>query len=285
MELRRHPRAWILLAVFALLLAMLFSLSRFLGGELTVAFLDVGQGDAVFIEGPNGNQILYDAGPPSGAVLRELGKILPFWDRSIDIVVMSHPDLDHSGGIPDVIERYDVDLLMEAGKFSGNGAYEAVEREVRRRMVDRLVARAGMRIELGQGAYIDILHPDRDVDHLDPNDASIVLHLVYGNTSVLLSGDLGVNEESRLAHELGESLRSDILKLGHHGSQTSSAPLWLAAARPKIAVISAGKNNRYGHPHKETLDRLAAAGIPYIETAKEGTIVYVSNGIEIRRKE
>lgn len=282
-ELRRHPRFWTLVVVSSVFLVLFATLLFVLDRTMVVAFLDVGQGDAVYIKGPNGNQILYDAGPPSGAVLRELGGIMPFWDRSIDIVVMSHPDLDHSGGIPDVLRRYHVDLLLEPGKFSGNGAYEVVEKEAELRGVDRIIARKGMRIELGDGAYADILHPESGLAEADPNNASIVLRIVFGKTQVLLSGDLGTREESRLALEFGDELRSDILKLGHHGSYTSNGPLWLAAVRPAIAVVSAGKDNRFGHPHREVLDRLAAGGIPVISTAEDGAIVFESTGVLFRR--
>jgi competence protein ComEC len=285
-ELRRHPKAWTIVGVGLIALVLLLALLRALDRAVIVAFLDVGQGDAVFIQGPNGNQLLYDAGPPSGAVLRELGRMMPIWDRSIDVLVMSHPDLDHSGGIPDVLRRYNVDLLLEPGKFSGNGAYDAVRDAVKNQDVHLMEARGGMRVELGSGAYADILYPypDEDVSHLDPNDASVVLRFVYGNTSVLLSGDLPTALESRLALRYGNALRSDILKLGHHGSRTSSGPLWLSAVRPRIAIISAGAENRYGHPHQEVLKRLELGDIPYLLTANEGSIVFHLNSADFQRE-
>lgn len=283
-ELRRHARAWTIVGAGLIALVLLLALLRSLDRTVIVAFLDVGQGDAVFIQGPNGNQMLYDAGPPSGAVLRELGRVMPIWDRSIDVLVMSHPDLDHSGGIPDVLRRYDVDLLVEPGKFSGNGAYDAVREVAQRRDVDRIEAREGMRIEFGSGAYADILYPDEDVSHLDPNDTSVVLRFVYEDTSVLLSGDLSTAFESRLALRYGDALRSDILKLGHHGSRTSSGPLWLSAVRPETAIISASAENRYGHPHQEVLKRLELGGIPYLSTGSDGSIVFRTNGTDFRRE-
>ena len=275
-ELRRHPRFWFTALLFALVIVSFLAFSQAVNRSVVVAFLDVGQGDAVYIKGPNGNQILYDAGPPSGAVLRELARVMPIWDRSIDVLVMSHPDLDHSGGIPDVLKRYRVGVLLEPGKFSGNGAYEAVKNAAERYGVRRLDAFAGMRIELGGGAYADILYPrpDTDVRLLDPNDASGVLRFVSNGTSVLLSGDLSRTYERALALTLGDTLRSDILKLGHHGSRTSSDPLWLSTVRPKEAIISAGRGNRYGHPHKETLEGITLAGIPYLTTFASGTIIF-----------
>jgi competence protein ComEC len=279
-----HPKFWslvsvTLLAVFSVTV-LLFSLDR----TVTVAFLDVGQGDAMYIRAPNGNQLLFDAGPPSGAVLRELGRVMPFWDRSIDVVVMSHPDLDHTGGIPDVLKRYDVDVLLESGKFSGNGAYDAVGESIESYGVERMIVSAGMRIDLGSGAYADILYPDGDTSSLDTNDASIVLRFAYGETSVLASGDLSSEYESRLALYYGEFLRSNVLKLGHHGSRTSSDQLWISAVMPEIAIISAGEDNPYGHPHRETLDVLGKMDIPYLETSKEGSIVFETDGVRLSRK-
>lgn len=248
-------------------------------GRLTVAFLDVGQGDAVFIEGPNGNQVLYDAGSPGGGVLRALSSVMRPWDRSLDIIIASHPDQDHIGGFPEILARYYVAVALEPGATSDNGTYAEVERDIAAEGSAHFLARKGMSVDLGEGAVLDILYPDRDVLHFDTNDASIVMRVRYGETSFLFSGDLPEKIENYLAMSGGEGVfRSDVFKAGHHGSRTSSGERFLDTIQPKIVVISAGKNNRYGHPHKEVIERLRARGIPYLLTATEGTVVLQSDG-------
>lgn len=252
-------------------------------GVLTVVFLNVGQGDAVFIEAPNGNQMLYDAGPPSGAVLRELGKVMPFYDRSIDVAVFSHPDMDHIGGFVDVLERYKVDVVLEPGASSTNGVWDDVERSIRAQGTAHLLARRGMTIDLGSGVEADILYPDHDMTNTETNSASIVMRIHYGETAFLLSGDLPKDLEEYEVATYGDRLHAEVLKLGHHGSRTSSSGTWLAAVHPDVAVVSAGLDNRYGHPHKEVLELLNELAIPYLGTFKEGSIKFESDGVAIKR--
>ena len=130
--------------------------------------------------------------------------------------------------------------------------------------------------------YFDILFPDRDVSKMDSNDGSIVGKLVYGNNSFMLTGDATTYTENLIEwNENGETLNSDVLKLGHHGSRTSSSILWLEKVSPSIAIVSAGKDNRYGHPHKELLDRLSTLHIPFLNTADIGNIIFKSDGVKL----
>lgn len=281
-----RSRPFLTIVVAALLVDLLI-FSAWLSsdrGVLRVAFLDVGQGDAVFIEAPNGNQLLYDAGPPSGAVLRGLGGVMPFWDRSIDAVMLSHPDMDHVGGFPEVFRRYDIDLVLEPGAISDNGAYDAVASAVRGEGAKHLLARKGMTIDLGGGVVAEVLYPDRETRGMDTNAASIVLRVSYGETAFLFSGDLPNNIEEYEVATLGSRLRADVLKLGHHGSRTSSSKALLQAVAPKIAVISAGKDNRYGHPHSDVIERLREFGIAHVGTYDAGTVVFVSDGERVLRE-
>ena len=282
--IKRRPLFTLLILLF---ICDAFILSAFFRHDrevLTVAFLDVGQGDAVYIEAPNGNQMLYDAGPPTGAVLRALNDVMPFYDRSIDVAVFSHPDMDHVGGFVDVFDRYKVDVMLEPGASSTNGVYDEAERVIAAHHIDRIIAKRGMTIDMGDGVAADILYPDRDMTNSETNSASIVMRIRYGNTAILLSGDLPQREENHVVDLDGSALHSQILKLGHHGSHTSSGEGWLRAIHPDIAVASAGLNNHYGHPHKDTLARLDQLGIPYLITFKEGTIAFESNGTVIVRK-
>lgn len=280
---RRHP--------FLLTIALLVFLDSVLicnllvreHPVLRVSFLDVGQGDAVLIEAPNGNQLLYDAGPPSGASLRALSREMSFLDRSIDVVVFSHPDVDHIGGFPEIFKRYRVGAVIEPHVSSGTGVYDATEEAIRNEHCAHFVAKRGTQVELGDGVVLDILYPDVDHAGADTNSASVVMLLHYGATAFLLSGDLPQKEEEQIAREFGGRLHAQVLKLGHHGSRTSSSPYWLAAVDPDVAIISAGLDNRYGHPHKEVLELLERLGIPYLSTFKEGTVSYESDGETVTR--
>jgi competence protein ComEC len=281
----RHSRPYLLviivLCVFDMLLAVvLFTLpSR----VLTVAFLDVGQGDAVFVETPGGAQLLYDAGPPSGAVVRELARVMPFWDRTLDVVLLSHPDLDHVGGFPDVLARYRVGVVLAQTDETSPPLVRAGEM-LARQGVGTIIPERGMVIELDDGITLEILYPISGEVFRETNSGSVVVRLSYGETSFLLSGDLPEAGEMRLVRLEGGMLASTVLKLGHHGSRTSSSEAWLRAVSPSLAVVSAGRENRYGHPHREVLDRMEMFGIPVYSTADSGSVVIQSDGTLVRRK-
>lgn len=244
---------------------------------LLIAFLDVGQGDAIFIEAPNGNQVLLDAGP-NNKVLRELSKIMPFYDRSIDMLIESHPDKDHIGGFVEVLRRYNVGLAMEPGVRSKSAAYKELNNLIAKKNIRKILARRGMRVDFGDGVYLNILFPDRDLSNVNTNTASIIAKLVYGKTSFLLTGDSPKAIENYLVSIDGKRLKSDVLKVGHHGSRTSASELFFGYVSPRYAIILAGKNNRYGHPHKETIDLLNQFEIPILSTINLGTIKIKSDG-------
>ncbi|MBI2046024.1 MAG: MBL fold metallo-hydrolase [Parcubacteria group bacterium] len=283
MQIFRNHRNTVILAVFLLLNLVIwyavFAESR--GGVLTVAFLDVGQGDAIFIEAPNGNQILVDGGP-NKSVLRALGEMMPFYDRTIDAIVATHPDQDHISGLIDVLNRFSVAAIFEPGANADTNAYKTLEKTITAKKVPRILARRGMHIVLDEGVYLNILFPDRDMSNVETNTASIVAQLHYGDTDVLLTGDSPQAIEKYLVSLDGKALHADVLKPGHHGSKTSSSLEFIGAVSPAYAVISAGKNNKYGHPHQETLDTLKQFGVSVLRTDKSGTIVFQSDGSSIR---
>ena len=279
----RHPL--LLVAVGLFVIDIIIGLQFFAQRRvLTVAFLDVGQGDAVFIQAPNGNQLLYDAGPPSGALLRSLSDVMPFYDRSIDVAVLSHPDMDHVGGFLDVFSRFAVSAVLLSGANSENGIYDEVVQTIAGNHTAHFIARKGMQVNLGDGVVVDVLYPDRDTTRMETNEASIVLRIHYGETAFLLSGDLPSALEEYVVAREGSNLHANVIKLGHHGSRTSTSPLFLVAVHPDIAVVSAGLNNRYGHPHKEVLDELKEFNIPALSTATEGSIIFESDGSQVLRK-
>jgi len=267
------------IAVFAVWYAV-FKESR---AVLTVAFLDVGQGDATFIQSPSGRQVLIDGG--SGrAVLRELGRVMPFYDRSIDIILATHPDRDHIGGLPEVLERFKVERVIEPGLASDTGVYKAFTESTSSEGASHVLARRGQVIDLGSGAYLRILFPDRDVTGFESNTASVITQLVYGDTEFILTGDAPRTIEQYVALLEKKFLESDVLKIGHHGSRTSSATVFVGWVDPEYGIISAGCGNRYGHPHQEVLDTFAKFEIETFSTCDEGTIVFTSDGNTLRIK-
>ncbi len=247
---------------------------------LKVAFLDVGQGDAIYIEAPNGRQILVDGGP-GPIILSKLAEVMPFADRSIDMLIVTNPDKDHIAGFVDVIQKYTVNEILEPGTQKTTRIYKTLEDEVVKHNVKKEIAHRGMHIILDaeKNIYIDILFPDRDMSSWSPNDGSIVGKLVYGKQAFMLMGDATKYTELLIKNnEAPETLHAQVLKLGHHGSHTSSSELWLEEVQPDIAIISAGKNNRYGHPHTDILERLTNFHIPYRGTYQQGTIILTTDG-------
>jgi len=253
-------------------------------GVLTVAFLDIGQGDSIYIEVPNGNQMIIDGGPSAGAELRALGQVMPFYDHSIDLVLATHPDQDHVGGLPAVIDRMNVMTVVTTENSSGTGAYAQFVKAMQEKQSRHVLARSGEKIILDDGVVLEILFPDRSTLGWETNTGSIVARLTYGSESFLFTGDSPQAIEKYLVSNDGSALHSNVLKLGHHGSRTSSSQIFLSAVNPDYAVISAGLNNRYGHPHKEVTDLLVELKIPSISTINHGNIVFKTDGTDLRIK-
>lgn len=282
-DFRKHS---ILIAVGVLITANFFiwyAVSAAERDTLTVAFFDVGQGDSIFIESPTGVQVLLDGGPDNG-VLAQLGSVMPFYDHSIDMLIVSNPDKDHFAGLVDVLKRYSIQNVLEPGTVTDTEIYKIFKDAVREEGIEPAIARRGMVIDLGGGVSLQILFPDRDVSGLSTNDGSVVAKLVYGDTSFMLSGDTTKNIEEYLTLLDGKNLDVDVLKLAHHGSKTSSSDVFLGATTPKYAIVSAGKENRYGHPHQEVIDRLNALNVKILGTYEMGTVVFESNGVQLWRK-
>lgn len=280
-RMKKHFRYYFILLLFAVVVLVWYAVfSEDRAGELTVAFLDIGQGDAVFVDSVGGQQMLIDGGS-NKQVLQELSKVMPFYDRTIDIVLATHPDSDHIGGLPGVFKRYNVDLVVESGLVSNSAIYKEFDRLVNEENSKRIFARRGMKVSLGEEVYLLILFPNVDVDDWDANDASIVAKLVYGDTSFLLTGDSPKKIEKYLASIDAGNLKVDVLKVGHHGSKTSTSEIFVGYASPEYAIISAGKDNRYGHPHQEVLDILNKFEIQILRTDESGTILMKSDGENI----
>jgi competence protein ComEC len=251
-------------------------------GVLRVSYLDVGQGDSILIESPRGARILIDGGK-NARVLQELGAEIPFGSRTIDVVLATHPDLDHIGGLPHVFERYEVGLLLEPCVSDEGADYSALLDAVQAEGSMHICAREGMRVQVDEEVVLEVLFPDREVSGMEANSASLVTRLTYGDTAFLFMGDSPVAIEEYLAGRFADALQSDVLKLGHHGSKTSTSDTLLGYADPRYAVVSAGCGNSYGHPHREVLERLEAFDVSVVQTCEEGTVRFLSDGTLVRR--
>lgn len=245
---------------------------------LEINFYDVGQGEAVFIETPNRKQILIDGGPDL-TILEKLGKELPFWDRYIDLVILTHPEYDHLGGLIEVVKRYKIGGILTTGVIRDTAEYKEWERVIKKENIPVYTAYFGETIEVDRNINLIILHPLESLEGKKvkkSNNTSVVLQLVYKDFELLLTGDIEKEIEQKLVN-FSISLNSDVLKVAHHGSKTSTSKSFVRVVNPVVAVISAGKDNPYKHPHKEVLDNLA--GIPVFVTARDGDIKVLSNGL------
>ncbi|MBL1434189.1 MBL fold metallo-hydrolase [Candidatus Wolfebacteria bacterium] len=272
-EMIRAGIIFSLVLVQAMLLISILTPKNF-----AIAFLDVGQGDAIYIQAPNGNDMLIDGGSGE-SVLRALAGVMDISDREINVVVATHPDKDHIGGLIPVLDRYSVTHFLDPGVVNNTLVYK----ELSKRVVEQTqytVARKGMRIHLGPDTVADVLFPNRDIEG-DINNASVILRVSYKKSSILLTGDAGKGVERII---LDEDIESDILKAGHHGSKTSSDIVFLRKVSPEHVILSVGAQNRYGHPHVNVLSALASIGTNILSTAEEGTIVFISDGESLVRK-
>ncbi len=246
-------------------------------GMLTFAVLNIGQGDALFIESPTGTQVIVDGGPGKN-LMREISSVVPWYDRHIDMIVVTNPDRDHYEGFIPLLDKYKVDAVLESGTASPTDTYAYLEDKFSKKRIQKTIALRGQKIDLGGGAYLEVLFPDRDVSGLSSNSGSIVMRLVYGETSVMLQGDSTSAIEHFLTNLATSTLQSTILKVGHHGSKTSTSEEYVSRVSPKWAVISSGANNDYGHPHKETVQTLEKFHIENLDTCNNGRIIFKSDG-------
>jgi competence protein ComEC len=246
-------------------------------GRLHVVFLDVGQGDAIFIQSPSGRQLLVDGGRFPSVVLDELGRQMPFWDRSIDLVLATHQDEDHVAGLVSVLDRYQVSgLITNGADAAGDPAFEALLAAANQDGVAVHAAQTGEFISL-DGAQLEILHAGNVGTEENRNDASIVARLDYGDLSLLLTGDAESAAEATLLQS-GCALDAVILKAGHHGANTSSSVPFLEAVSPQVIVISVGEDNTFGHPSPAMLTRAATTGAMILRTDESGTLEVVTDG-------
>lgn len=266
------------LTISAIFLGILSSLllretSLLPDGHLHADILDVGQGDSILLTSPSGSQILIDGGPDLSA-LERLAEHMPFFDRNIELLVLTHTDLDHIAAFPEVLRRYRIERILLTGIETDQARYEAVLQEIFGKNIPVLLADPTEDIKFEDGLTLDIVWPPASTFGSRPkktNDTSIVMRVLYRTGSILLTGDIERDAEEEIL-ATGADVRSDILKVPHHGSKTSSSTGFLLAVDPGLALISLGKENSYGHPHSSVLDRYRASGIQVRRTDEEGTL-------------
>ena len=253
-------------------------------GQLSLHFLDVGQGDSI-IAVCGGEAMLIDTSYKKKAVTQSIVDYLQnLGITSLKYLVLTHPDADHIGGAPTIINTFDIGAVIMPNAVASTQIFSDTLTAIEDNNVDVIEAFAGSSYSLGSAAF-HILAPNSS-SYEDTNDYSIVIRMVFGATSVMLTGDAEARSEGEMVAAYDPaSLRSDLLKVGHHGSRTSTTPAFLAAVQPTYAVISCGEGNSYGHPHAETVERLQDAGVQVYRTDTDGTIVFVSDGSSISKQD
>ena len=256
--------------------------------RLAVTVLDVGQGDAILIESPAGHRVLIDGGPSGRPVTEALGTEMPFWDKRLDLVVLTHPEEDHLNGLVTVLDRYDVGRILASPVESDSAAYDVWREAVEREGAPYDEAAPGDWFDLGRGARLEVLGPSPNLiegEDVSLNDSSVVLRLTWGEVSFLLPGDLESAGEDALLDQGGE-LRSTVLKVAHHGGADATGDAFLAAVRPAVAVISVGEDNWFGHPSPQVLERLASTLV--LRTDLNGRVRLSTDGqrlwVEVERR-
>lgn len=245
---------------------------------LRVWALNVGQGDAIFIQFPGGEQLLIDGGPDD-SILAKLGSLLPPWDRTLDAILLTHPDADHVTGLVSVLDRYRVSTVYETGARAHTPPAQAFVDRLTMEGAEYEPLQTGDRLEIA-GVSVTVLWPDESQEGRYPEERnifSINLFIEYGDASILLTGDAEASVEEIVGPRAGDI---DVLKVGHHGSLTSTSWSFLEHTKPEIALISAGRDNPYGHPHPVIVERLHEHGTTVYRTDLHGDLLVVSDGSE-----
>jgi competence protein ComEC len=282
-----RSKGWRIVLVAAVAAAAIWSYA-FLSGEhgLAVTFLDVGEGACTVIRTPSGKTIVVDCGTSSWRKPESVGKklVAPYLQSlgvdTIDVAILTHPHADHVSGYAGLLRAKPARIVIDIGEKHASPHYTAFLKSVELCNATYRVARAGQLIDMGDGVSLRVLNPDPARAESDLNESSIVLRLTYGEAAFLLAADAGDDTERSILAG-GAEVASQVLQVGHHGSAGSTSPEWLAAVKPKLAVISCGRRNEYGHPSRETTDRLRAFGVRTYRTDLHGAVEFTTNGKSI----
>lgn len=283
-----------LLKILPIIFAVFFAIGfLFLSGKnsqsLEIISFDIGQGDAILVKTSENQTMLIDGGP-SNLVLQKLGEYLPALSKQIDIVLLTHPHADHVTGLIEVLKRYNIGAVILSGTDLKTDVYSEFLKIIREKNIPVVIAQAGEAIHFGKNLEFDILSPEQAEDLVfnkksegfsgsgnDVNDTSVVGKLIFNDFSAMFMGDATSKIENHLLI-YGENLKSDIIKVGHHGSKYSSSLQFLKLVLPRAAIIEVGAKNRYGHPSEAALSRLKMSDINIFRTDLSGDIKILSDG-------
>ncbi len=267
---------------FSFLLSPLYAERPLAARTLTAHFIDVGQGDCIFIQLPNGKNILIDGGPEDEYFDSGKEVVEPYLNnigiKSIDTVVISHAHRDHIGGLSHIIKNFPVSFVYDSGYAYPSPIYERLLRLINKRNIKYFVAREGVKIQMDPSVEILVLGPPKRLLWDDPNNNSIILRITYKKISFLFTGDLEGDGEDSLVRIFKYGLESNILKVPHHGSKTSSTDDFIDAVNPEVAIIQVGRFNRFRHPHPSVVKRLKDFGCELYRNDADGTIVVRTDG-------
>lgn len=272
MKRKRSMVLWIICFIFFHSQSFVYA-SDEEGKNLNVHFINVGQGDSIFIETPNGKSILIDGGPPKAG--KRIVSYLEKRDiQSIDLIIATHPDFDHIGGLPEVMDHFSVDHIIETGKFHLTKTYATYAASVFLKQIPFTVAETGDLIDLDPDVHMEILNSSSDKK--DNNPSSLVLKITYNEIDILLMADVEKAQEKSMMQK--SDVSADIIKIAHHGSNTSSSAAFLEEVQPEIAILTYSKANDFGHPAPRVVHELQSLTSLIYSTAVFGNIVIESNG-------
>ena len=261
--------------VFTLVFLLIFSLN--VSADLTVHFIDVGQGDAILLQHQEGDTVLIDGGDRFASIEEKLISYLTEAGvERFDAIIATHPHADHIGGLPAVMENFPVDAIYDSGRVHTSQTYENYLMLIDEKDIPFKTPRRGDKIELDNLTF-DIVHPGENVEEYSLNDASITAHLQYGQISFIFTGDIEESAEREIV-ETGIDIKSTVLKVAHHGSRTSTNDYFLEAVNPEVAIIQVGENNRFSHPAPEVKNRLQENNIDIYRNDLNGDIVINTDG-------
>jgi len=276
----RLPKRWIIPPLLVMAILVSVTAATMPDDQLHVSFLDVGEGDAILIQTPAHQDILVDGGPSPQAISLGIGKKMPFWGRTIDLVILTHPHADHLTGLLEVLQRYKVKQVLYPDLDYDSPLYDEWLSLIKEKDIKYTIAQAGQQMDLGEGVVIEVINPPASLltdTESDIDNNGVVLRLSMGDASFLLTADIFWEAEFELIARR-VNLQSSVLKVAHHGSDTSTSLEFLAVANPQLAVILAGKDS--GHPSPEVMERLTkTVGRDKIYlTSERGTIEFTTDG-------
>lgn len=274
--------------IFFLFIVIFYFLYSYLSYQnkknLEVYFFDIGQGDAILIQTPNKQNIIIDMGSNKG--VKELSKIIPWWNKNIELLIITHPHDDHITGIPLLIKKYNIKKIIFNGVLYSSFVYQDILKTAKEKNIELLIPQKNQIIEIDDNCFLKFLYPinsyyGKEIANI--NNSSIINQLICKNSTFLFTGDAEKEVEEKILKE-NYNLKSNVLKVGHHGSITSTSQEFLNEINPEIAVIMVGEKNKFNHPSLRTINKLKKIGAKIFRTDLDGTIIIISNGLSIYKK-